>query len=104
MSDRDFGYRREHTRLPCVLKGNYTSGDGISYVAKCLDISTKGLGVVTPTPLQIDSQVKIDLTTRNNLPLLLAGRVCWSRKVSEDKWQSGIVFNRQLPFKIERIA
>ena len=88
MLDRDFGYRRECTRLPCTLKGNYTSGNGISYTARCLDISDKGVDVVTPSPLQVDAQVKIDLTTRDNLPLLLTGRVCWSKKVSEEQWQS----------------
>jgi hypothetical protein len=103
MSDRDFGYRREFKRLPCTLKGSHTASTGVSYAIQCKDISAKGAGLITDAPLQIDSQVKIDLTTRKKLPLLLAGRVCWCKKVHDDNWHAGVMFNRQLPFELARI-
>jgi hypothetical protein len=103
MQDRDFGYRREFNRLSCALGGNYASAAGISRSIQCKDISVKGAGVIVSFPLQIDSQVKIDVTTQRNLPLLLAGRICWCKKISEDCWHAGIMFNRQLPFELKKI-
>lgn len=103
MQDRDFGYRREFKRLPCALKGNYAAATGISYAAQCKDISTKGAGLITAQPLQIDSQIKIDVTTRRNSPLLLTGRICWCKKISDEQWQAGVMFNKQLPFEPNKI-
>lgn len=103
MQDRDFGYRREVERLRCSLAGNYVAANGISYQVKCQDISTKGAGLATSTPLPIDSQAKIELSTKKKLPLLLAGRVCWCNKISEDDWRMGIIFNRILPFNLKDI-
>lgn len=103
MLNRDFGFRREVKRLSCDLKGTYVSG-GISHEVQSKDISNKGLGVITATPLQIDSQVKLEMSTKNKVPLLLAGRVCWCRKLDEDWWRSGVIFNRPLPFELKKIV
>lgn len=103
MQDRDFGYRREVERLRCSLVGNYVAPNGISYRVDCKDISIKGMGLLTSTPLSIDSQVKIELSTKRKLPLLLAGRVRWCNGVYEDDWRIGIIFNKVLPFNLKDI-
>lgn len=104
MLDRDFGYRREAQRLNCPLVGNYVAANGISYQVKCQDISNKGLGLEISTPLQIDSQVKIELSTKRRLSVLLTGRVRWCNKISEDYWRTGVVFNKILPFDLKNIV
>jgi hypothetical protein len=102
MQEEVFVYRRTAKRLPCFFRGSYISQGNISHAAVCNDISSKGAGVTTSTLLPLNTQVKMKFDTGKINPLLLEGRVCWCRKTL-DKWQAGIVFNRDLPFDLEKV-
>ena len=97
-----FDYRRTNKRLPYFRRGVCVLPDNTDCRMHCRDVSSKGLGIKAQRPLIVNSQVKVKLDVEDKNSLLFEGKVCWCKKTSNE-WCAGVVFNRNLPFEIERI-
>lgn len=95
MAKRAFNEKRLFDRTECTMPGKYVLRDISSGTFVCKDISPKGLGIETTKPLPIDSKVRIEITTKKKLPLILEGKVRWSRK-EDGSYRVGIEFNEPL--------
>ena len=102
MNNESFGYRRIVRRIPCFLSGSYKTADGSDREIKCQDISHKGTKVITRYPLAVNSQLKMDIQTKKINSLALEGKICWNKK-AVGGWVSGVVFNRILPFELDKV-
>jgi len=102
VSEEQFGYRRAYQRLPCLLSATCKTYEATEYPATCYDISYKGAGVITNGPLAIDHGLTLELKTVRSGLLSLEGTVRWCKKVAKG-WQAGIMFDRILPFELERL-
>lgn len=105
MCEEYFDYRREFKRYPCFFSGNYkvsSAKDSLKEV-KIEDISYKGAKVFTMDHLNINTQIEINTSVKRIDFLSLEGNIRWCKKVSGG-WQSGIVFNKVLPFEIKKIV
>jgi len=87
----------------CLLDGSYKTIDGSDNKIKCRDISRKGAGVMTQDPLTVNSQLKIEIQTKKAETLTLEGKICWNKKALGG-WISGVVFNKTLPFEIDKVV
>jgi hypothetical protein len=95
MAKRAFSEKRLFDRTTCSMPGRYVLKDISSGTFVCKDISPKGLGIETNRPLPVDTKVRIEITTKKKVPLMLEGKVRWSRK--EDKsYRVGLEFNEPL--------
>ena len=95
MAKRAFNEKRLFDRATCSMPGNYVLKDISSGTFVCKDISPKGIGIETAKPLPVDTKVKIEITTKKKVPLILEGKVRWSKK-EEDNYRVGIEFNEPL--------
>ena len=102
MDREEFGSRRAVERLFCSLNGFCTPCDDTYYHIKCENISIKGAMIFSPLPLEINTYLNIDLTTKKRDHLPVKGRVCWCKKDS-DGYRAGIAFDKELPFNLEKI-
>jgi hypothetical protein len=103
MHEENYGYRREGKRVSCFLAGNFLSSKNVSHKLVCYDLSYKGMGIIVPRPLRINTQIKAEISAKNDNQLSLQGKVCWCKKASNG-WRSGIAFNRALPFALKKIV
>jgi len=95
MAKRAFNEKRVFDRTACSMPGRYVLKDISSGTFVCKDISPKGLGIETTKPLPVDAKVRIEITTKKKVPLMLEGKVRWSRK-ENDSYRVGIEFNEPL--------
>ncbi|MCK9614653.1 MAG: PilZ domain-containing protein [Candidatus Omnitrophica bacterium] len=95
MGKRAFNEKRLFDRTLCSMPGSYVLKDISSGTFVCKDISPKGIGIQTTQPLPVDTKVKIEITTKKKVPLILEGKVRWSRKEG-DGYRVGIEFNEPL--------
>ncbi|MEI8348510.1 MAG: PilZ domain-containing protein [Candidatus Omnitrophota bacterium] len=103
VSEEQFGYRRAYKRLPCLLSATYKTHEVTQCQATCYDISYKGAGIIASEPLAIDHGLTLELNTMRSGLLSLEGTVRWCKKVSKG-WQAGIMFDKILPFELERLV
>lgn len=105
MYEEYFDYRREFKRFSCFFSGDYTVSSVKSAFneVKIEDISYKGAKIFTAGPLCINTQIKIKTAGKHIDFLSLKGNIRWCKKVSKG-WQSGIIFNKILPFEIKKVA
>ncbi|MFA5008307.1 MAG: PilZ domain-containing protein [Candidatus Omnitrophota bacterium] len=103
MSDVAFGYRRAYKRLLCFLKGTCIASDGKVHEVSCNDISYKGAGLLCNNPLAINSHLKLKLSSTKMDLLEIEGKVCWNNNI-RGKWKAGVLFDRILPFSLEKVV
>ncbi len=102
MNEDIFGYRRAYKRLGCFLGGIAKLADEKICNISCHDISYKGAGIITDHPLKLNSHLKLELSGTKIDSLIMEGKVCWCNNV-RGKWRAGLLFNRVLPFTLEKI-
>jgi hypothetical protein len=102
MNEGFYGYRRAYQRFACFLNGKCECSDGKSYDVSCNDISYKGAGIISPQPLTINSNLKMQLSNIKAGLIEVEGKICWCNNVY-GKWRAGISFNKILPFSLEKI-
>lgn len=95
MGKRAFNEKRLFNRTLCSMPGNYVLKDISSGTFVCRNISPKGIGIETNKPLPVDTKLKIEIATKQKVPLILEGKVCWSRKEG-DSYRVGIEFSEPL--------
>ena len=103
MSEDSFGYRRAYSRFNCFFEGIAKLADEKIYNVYCNDISYKGAGIVTDHPLKLNSHLKLELSSAKLDSLVMEGKVCWCNNI-RGKWRAGVLFNRILPYTLEKIV
>jgi hypothetical protein len=95
MAKHDFNEKRVFDRTNCSMPGKYELKDISSGTFVCRDISPKGIGIETDDPLPVDTKVRIEISTKKKVPLILEGKVRWSTKEGKS-YRVGIEFNEPL--------
>ena len=84
---------REEVVLLAFLSG--ADGEAITQgVARTLDISPRGAGLITPRPIKKERRVQLELLLPSKLRLQTTGRVVHSSELRPDEWRVGIAFDR----------
>jgi len=102
MEGNGYGHRRIVDRTPCFLRGDFLPLGGISQKVVCEDISAKGAGILTSTPMAINSYIMAELLTPKAGRLAVRGRICWCRKEIRG-WRSGVSFDRSLAVDVDQV-
>ncbi len=102
MHESSYGYRRAYQRFSCFLKGTCESSDSKVHEVACNDISYKGAGIITDSPLAINGHLKMQLFNLKVDSMNVEGRVRWCRNV-HGKWCAGVLFDKGLPFELEKV-
>ena len=87
--------RRVFKRFPCHLAGNYLSLDESSGKVRLRDISDRGVGLISDTPLTAETILNLNIVTKKKRFLNLKGKVCWCKEI-EGNWRAGISFDKPL--------
>jgi hypothetical protein len=96
-----FGCQRSSERLPCSLVATLCMG-GLPYEVECVDISTQGIGIISPLRLVLHACVKIDIAL-NDKEVSLKGRVNWCSR-HFGSWKAGIELYTPIPYILEKIV
>jgi hypothetical protein len=98
----EFKEKRLYRRFPCFFEGTI-SFNGTAEKFICKDISPQGVGLLIRRPLVVDSQINIQLTTKNKIDLNVGGKVCWCEQQSES-FRVGVKFNKSLFMPLDLIV
>ena len=71
---------------------NYNQLAETSQQVEALDISAGGLGFQSPHPFELGVELEIKLLVPHTSPLVLVGKIMWSRPQSQDLMRYGVEF------------
>jgi hypothetical protein len=95
--------KRVFERVPCSLKGTYASSDSRTGEVVCEDISALGVRLTTSAPIAVSGRIRINFTTKREVPFCVEGKVCWCTK-DISGWQVGVAFYKPLFFPLEIVS
>jgi uncharacterized protein (TIGR02266 family) len=85
------GDKREHTRLPVALTVSYRSRGDLQRDLVS-DLSPGGLFVRTGKPLDIGTEVELEVLLADETPIHVRGKVVWLRAQPDERPGMGIQF------------
>jgi len=91
------GPSRLAPRESVVLLAFVSSADGeliTQGVARTMDLSPRGAGLIAPRPLKRGARVRLELLLPCRLRLESSGRVVHSREIGVGEWRVGVAFDR----------
>jgi len=85
-------YRRVYNRIPIEAQASLQSVQGTSMPGILKNVSIGGAGVVSSSPLEVDTQVEValQLPAWFRDPVQSRARVVWCKKATENLWDMGL--------------
>ena len=83
----DNNYRKDKRKI-VEYKGLIMNAKSIVY-AEILDVSSSGLKLETETPVDKKRKLEIHYADENNQTVKLKGKIVWTKKISDTKYQYG---------------
>ena len=80
---------REFQRIPYVVQVEFRTASSF-LVAYTVNLSRGGLFVETETPVQIGSEIPLQLAVPGHGPIHLTGRVAWRRPMADEEGPAGV--------------